>query len=81
MHRQADDAQRGRMFDTADAKEGGEHLKQEKDWKSRRLGGKLGIGFFAGPDEEQERPRRRCLLRKRQREKEETIACRKSTCL
>ena len=40
MHRQAGDAQRGRTFQTV-AQEGGEQ-------ESRRLGGGLGFGFFAG---------------------------------
>ena len=43
MHRQAVDAQRGRIFQTV-AQEGGEQ-------ESRRLGGGLGFGFFAGPGE------------------------------
>ena len=46
MHRQAGDAQRGRIFETVDAQGGGEHERQEKDWESRRLGVGLGFGWF-----------------------------------
>ena len=67
MHRQAGDAQRGRIVQTV-AQEGGEHERREKDWESRRLGGGLRFGFFAGPGEEHGRRRRRCPLRERQRE-------------
>ena len=63
------------------AQEGGDRGKmQEKDWESRRLGGGLGFGFFAGPGEEHGRRRRRCPLRERLREKEKIVLCRKSTC-
>ena len=49
MHRQAGDAQRGRIFQTV-AQEGGDlGKKRKKDWESPRLGGGLGFGFFAGP--------------------------------
>ena len=73
MHRRAGDAQRARTFQTV-AQEGGE---QES---TRRLGGGLGYGFFAGPGEEHGRRRRRCPLRERPREKEKIIVWRKSTC-
>ena len=42
MHRQAGDAQRGRIFETVNAQGGGEHERQEKDLESRKLGGGLG---------------------------------------
>ena len=71
MRRQAGGAQRGRTFQTV-AQEGGEQ-------ESRRLGGGLGFGFFAGPGKEHGRRRRRCPLRECLREKEKIIACRKST--
>ena len=80
MHSQAGDAQRGRIFETVDAQEGGEHERQEKDWESRRLGGGLGFGFFAGPGDEHGRRRRRSPLRERLREKEKIVVCRKRTC-
>ena len=70
---QAGDEQRGRKFQAV-AQEGGE---QEE---SRRLGGGLGFGFFVWPGEEHGQRRRRCPLRERQRKKEKTIACHKSTC-
>ena len=79
MHRQAGDAQRGRIFQTV-AQEGGDRGKRrDDDWESRRLGG-LGFGFFAGPGEEHGRRRRRCPLRERLREKDKIVVCRKSTC-
>ena len=76
MHRQAGDAQRGRIFQTVDAQEVGEH----ENWESRRLGGGLRFGFFAGPGEEHGQRGRRCPLRERLREKAKIIACRKRTC-
>ena len=42
MHRQAGDAQRGRIFEAVDSQGGGEHESQERDWESSRLGGGLG---------------------------------------
>ena len=72
VHLQAGDAQRGRKFQTV-AQEGGEQ-------ESRRLGGGLGFDFFVGPGEEHGRRRRCCPLRESLREKEKTIACRRSTC-
>ena len=80
MHRQAGDAQRGRIFETVDAQGGVEHERQEKDWESRRLGGRLGLDSFAEPGEEHGRRRRRCPLRERLREKDKIIVCRKSAC-
>ena len=69
-HRRAGDARRGRIFQTV-AQEGGDRGKRrEKDWKSLRLSGGLGFGFFAGPGEEHGRRRRCCPLRERVREKE-----------
>ena len=64
MHRQAGDAQLARTFQTV-AQEGGE---QES---TRRLGGGLGFGFFAGPGEKHGRRRRRCPLRERLCERED----------
>ena len=80
MHRQAGDAQRGRIFETVGAQGRGEHERQESDWESKRFRGGLVFGFFAGPGEEHGRWRRRCPLRERLRKKEKIIAYRKSTC-
>lgn len=63
-----------RTFEAVDPQGGGEHEKQERDWGSRRLGGGLVVGFFAGPGEERGRCRRRRLLRERLREKKKIIA-------
>ena len=38
MHRPAGDAQRGRILETVDAQEGGEHERQESDWKREGVG-------------------------------------------
>ena len=80
MHHQAGDAQRGRTYEAVDPQGGGGHERQEKDWESRRFGGGLLFGFFAGPGEEYGRWRRRCPLRERLREKEKIIAYGKRTC-
>ena len=62
MHRQAGDAQRGRIFETVGAQGRGEHERQETEWESKRLSGGSGFGFFAGPGEEHGRRRRRSPL-------------------
>ena len=74
MHRQAGDAQRGRAFEAVHPQGGGEHERQERNRESRSFGGGLVFGFFAGPEKEHGRWRRRCPLRERLREKEKIIA-------
>ena len=67
-------------LEKSNAKRGQSDRRQESDWGSRRLCGGLVFGFFAGPDEENGRQRRRGPLHERLREKENIIAYRKSTC-
>ena len=69
MHGQAGDAQRGRIFETVDAQEGGEHERQESNWKREGIGTGWSFSIFGGWGHETPGRRITCPRRTRVREK------------